>query len=200
MLGDIADIYLGLWLKTSDTNTRQEGVPVVTVRSLSDFGVDGSDVDWAELTESKITKHRVEPGDVLIAARSTSLRTGVVPEDFPSHAVINSTLIGVRLDANKLHPRLLVAWLNTPTGMNSLVESSQSGTAQMSIGSGRLKEMVVPLFPLAQQDKLVSLLEAADETYRASVDAADKRRLIARQAVTNLLIAREMKSNGNESE
>lgn len=184
-LGDIARIYVGLPTKASDR--RESGVGnVLTVRSLTDTGINGGELESYDFNGRDVEKYRVKPGDVLLSARSTSLSTAVVPPELDG-TVINATVIGVRC-LPALEPRLLIAWLNHPEGLAELVSISQSATLQMNITVSGLSELLIPVPPTETQRRMVALLEAADEAYSNAIQAAEDRRRIARQVVVGQIL------------
>ena len=132
-LGEIAAVYVGLPTKQSDIRGTGRSGNILTVRALrapisiatslsrSTPRIFGRDMD----------KYRAAGGDVLIAARSTSLKTAVVPADLDG-TLINATLVGVRCQP-VLEPLLLLAYLRHPDGQAALAGVAQSATAQMNI-------------------------------------------------------------------
>ena len=184
-LGNIAHIFVGLPTKITDRQEVGQPGNVLTVRSLAEAGVSKSDLESYDFDGRDLTKYLVAPGDVLLSARSTSLKTGIVTADLAG-LVINATLLGVRC-LPQLEPRLLVAWLNQPEGQAALATISQSATLQMNITVSGLSELVIPIPPMETQRRMVALLEAADDAYITAIQAAEDRRRIARQVVVGQL-------------
>ena len=184
-LGDIAKIYVGIPTKTSDLHEAGRSGNVLTVRSLTGNGIDPDELVRAIFDGRDLERYRVAAGDVLISARSTSLKTAVVPSELAGK-VINATLVGVRCLPD-LEPRLLVAWLNHPEGQAELANISQSATTQMNITVAGLTEIEVPVPRVEVQRQMVQVLEAADEAYTAAVRAAEARLRLAREIVVEQL-------------
>jgi type I restriction enzyme S subunit len=95
---------------------------------------------------------------------------------------INATLIRIHC-LPLLAPRLLLAYLHHPAGRIGIEKLAVSGTAQMNLTVKALKTLPVPVPPLAEQQRLVALLEAADEAYVTAQNAAAVRHRIAQAAV-----------------
>jgi len=180
-LRDIAHIYVGLPTKASDTRKVGRLGNVLTVRSLIGTAIDANELAVVDLNGRDVGKYRVATGDVLLSARSTSLKTALVPREL-DRIVVNATLLGVRCLAH-LEPRLLIAWLNHPAGQAALESVSQSATAQMNITVAGLSKLEVPVPSRDVQKRVVKLLEAADEAYAAAIQAAEDRRRLASQIV-----------------
>ena len=94
-LGEIADIYVGLPTKQSDVRQSGRSGNVLTVRALTGSDIDPEELVLVNLGNRDVDKYRTAPGDVLLSARSTTLKTAVVPEQLGG-IIVNSTLVGVR--------------------------------------------------------------------------------------------------------
>ncbi len=186
LLSNIAQIYAGLPTKVTDSAQVGRSGNVLTVRALTGTDIDPAALSVVHFNRSDLTKYQAAPGDVLLSARSTSLKTAIVPETLAGK-VVNATLLGVRC-LPILEPRLLVAWLNHPEGRAALEEVSQSATLQMNITVSGLSRLEIPVLPTNEQKRLVQLLESADEAYAVSVQAAESRRQMARQVVVSQLL------------
>ncbi len=194
-LQDIAEIINGVFVSTSSLEASDESVLVLSVRSLTGASLDLAQVDQAEVSHEDRNRCKVHPGDVLISSRSTSISTGIVPAGI-GDAVLNSTLIGIRLKQGTIHPRLLVAWLQSGLGQSHFESISQSTTRQMNVTVKELRTLPVPIFTAQEQAAMLSLLEASDIAYNAAITAAEIRRSVALQMVTDVLIGRTKIKNG----
>jgi hypothetical protein len=154
-LGEIATIFVGLPTKTVESSLSGRSGNVLTVRSLTGSTIDTAAMTTVELVDRDLEKYTVQSGDVLVSARSTTLKTAIVPEDLAGQ-IINAT---------------------------ALESVAQSGTAQMNITVAGISKVMIPVPPLEIQRQIVKILEAADEAYHASIEAAENRRRIARQVV-----------------
>jgi restriction endonuclease S subunit len=184
-LAEIAHIYTGAATKTSDSKEAERSEKVLTVRSLTGLGIDPSELEAVSLDARDLDRFRVAAGDVLVSARSTTLKTAVVSPELAG-TVINTTLIGIRC-LPALEPRLLTAWLNHPDGENALAAVSQSATLQMNITVAGLSELEVFVPPMTVQRQMVELLAAADDAHESAIEAAAKRLLLARELVVSHL-------------
>lgn len=188
-IGNLANIFAGMPTKSSECHEIGRGGTVLTVRSLTGIGIDGDQLEHHEVVSRATDQYKVQTGDLLLSARSTSLKTAIVPAELDG-CVINATLIGVRCLPNLL-PRLLIAWLDGPEGQAALQAVSQSGTLQMNITVAGLSRILVPVPPMETQRQLVQLLDAADEAHLAAVQAAKDRHQLATQIVAERLTQKE---------
>jgi hypothetical protein len=184
-IGDFAKIFAGMPTKSSDRQEVGRWGNVLTVRSLTGTGIDLSQLEEHGVVGRSVDQYQVQTGDLLLSARSTSLKTAIVPKELDG-CLINATLIGVRC-LPKLLPRLLAAWLDGPEGQAALQAVSQSGTLQMNITVAGLSKIMVPVPPMETQRQLVALLEVADEAHLAAVQAAEDRHQLATQIVAERL-------------
>ena len=187
-LGSIADIYIGLLVRSSEIGDPNTLPNVISVKALTGNSIDRNLLDTVAFSDKSVDRHRVHAGDVLLSCRSTTLVSGIVPDEMHG-LVINSTVIGISL-SEAMDPRLLVAWLHSPMGRSEIASTSQSGTVQMNLSVSGLSRMVVPIIPRQQQTQLVQLLESADEVYENAIQSAHVRRAIARQAAVDALIGK----------
>lgn len=181
-LEDVSLIYVGLPTKAAESQAAGEHGNVLTVRNLNGVGLDLSSLVEVDVSGRDVEKYRVQPGDLLLSCRSTSLRSAVVPEH-ANGLLINATLLGIR--STTILPRLLAAWFESPEGMLELENISQSGTQQMNITVSGLGKIMVPIPDFDVQRRLVELLETADAAYQSAIQAAEDRRRIANEVVVN---------------
>lgn len=185
-LGEVADVFVGtpLTLRGYDSPLFQEDiVHVLGVSNVTDDGGIGADLPAICLAPRVREKYVVHPGDLVISARSTSLKLAMIPERL-GEAILNATLLGIRC-GERLHPVFLKAFLEHPAGRSLLEAASVSGSAQMSITVRQLEALSLPLPPISEQRRLVEFLKEAEIAHTASREAADKRLILAREIAIN---------------
>lgn len=184
-LAEIAELFVGLPAHVLADADAENGVLVLSVANLSDSGVSGDASRRASLDPRTYEKYRVKAGDVLLSARSTSARVGLVGAAFDG-AVINSTLLAVRC-SSRLDPRLLAAYLRSADGSLALEAVSQSGAAQMNLTARGLGRLEVPVPSAEEQHALVELVATADTAFESAISAARERRSLVTQLVNERL-------------
>jgi restriction endonuclease S subunit len=178
-LGEVAEIFVGVPTKQSHLKEYGPFGNVLTVRALRDFGIDRYQLVRARLDDRDVAKYHAESGDLVLSARSTSLKMGIVPEDL-SGVVINATLMAVRCSPD-LDPRLLAAYLRHPDGEAALGAIAQSGTIQMNLTVNAVSKLQIPLPPIHVQRQMAEMLAAADQACESGIAAAHARRELARR-------------------
>lgn len=177
-LSILADIQPGL----STVYGGDETFPFLTVGALMEGGRLSSVLDRLTPQAEAFTRYRVQTGDILLAARSTSVRCGIV-EDAQQGTLFNSTLLRIRCDPQRLHSEILFAWICHPEGTAAIASRSRSSTSQLNLTAAALEDLLVPTPDRASQSSLASLLFAARESHQNATAAADLRLSLARELV-----------------
>jgi len=160
----------------------------LTVKNLTEDGRLQGSGDALKPELKKIQRYLLKASDILLAARSTSLRCAMLDaESVP--AFFNSTLLRIRCNPDFLNPEFLYAWLSHPVGRDAVASVSRSGTAQMSLTVAGLKKLNVPVPPIDSQARLAELLSSARQAHSAAVTAAETRLSLAREIALHSLTA-----------
>lgn len=170
-LAQIADRTLftdGDWVESKD----QDPQGSVRLTQLADVGVgffrDRSDRWLREDQAERLNCTYLEPDDVLIARMPEPLgRACIVPRDIGRAVTVVDVAI-LRPDRSLIKPRYLMWILNSPQIGHEVI-SRQSGTTRRRISRKNLASLIVPVPPLAEQERIVSILE----DHLSRLDAAD---------------------------
>lgn len=177
---DVATIRTGVALTRRMREESAEEVAYIGVGDLTETG----GLVPRELLETHCirlsARHRgllCIPGDILIAARGTVLRTGLVgPEQ--AGALASANLLVVRTRPDCLLPEMLAAYLRTSKAMGELQELARSSSGQLSLSVQRLGTWSVPVPPLATQKRIAALQRAFQAYDVASRSAMQEYRLV----------------------
>lgn len=184
-LEDLADLLAGAPTKSARAEAGVGAISVITVRALRAGQIDPEEIGYAHSMTSETARYRVATGDVLVPTRSTFFTAAVVPPEL--HGIVfNSTLIRIRCN-DRLRPRVLAAYLCHPAGLAAVEAISQSGAVQMNITVRAMRELLIPVPPRAEQERLASMLEAADSAYSAAVQSAERRRRLAGEVIMHAM-------------
>lgn len=187
ILGDIADLAVGMATSRQDLSEDSGGTPILTVRSLQDGRIEPNSIFWLTDGKSPVAdRYRVAVGDLLVPARSTSFQAAIVLPALDG-AAFNATLIRIRPKPASISVELLQAFFHHPQGQAAIEAISQSGTHQMNITVRALSHLGIPMPPIEQQRSLVASLDAARIAYDRGVAAAERRRTIARDVVVRAM-------------
>ena len=115
---------------------------------------------------------RIQLGDILIVKDgATTGKTAMVRDSFPfKEAAINEHVFLLRTDRRKVLPEYAGYFLFGPIGQQQIL-SSFRGAAIGGIPQDFVRKVHIPLAPLAEQERIVKLLDAADELRKLRAQA-----------------------------
>jgi len=104
----------------------------------------------------KYGRYQLKENDIVIVGKGTQFKAIIVEK--LDRAVIPSTnLIVLRLDSSLVEPSYMLAFLNSPIG-KQLMELNNTGTVIQSIQMAKLKEMLVPVPSIQEQQEVGNLM------------------------------------------
>ena len=184
---EIANVFQGLARSGRGAGVRIGDWRVRLVESgdVPDDGILSLDgLRQIELVRSPRTeRHLLRPFDVLVTARSGSVQVALVPPDV-SRTVAGITLLVVRPREPELGMgHWLWYFLTSSRGKAQLVRRMTATATLKSLSARNLGEVEVPVPTYRDMDKVAHLVEASEEAYTRSVEAARVRRETVRDAV-----------------
>lgn len=150
----------GDWVETKDQDPRGE----VRLTQLADVG----DGRWRNRSDRYMTASAaarlgctpLEIGDVLVARMPDPLgRACLFPGDQRTCVTVVDVAV-VRPGAGSVSPNWLMWVINAPT-TRAAIEAQQAGTTRKRISRRNLGEIVVPVAPLVEQERIVVAIEEA---------------------------------------
>ena len=173
-LKEISEVKRGLQLPKADMNklTNSEEGSHYYIK-ISDI-VDGKIVFRERiegLTDNKITSYELKPGDIIISARGTLIKTAIYEiQDPPSIISGNIMLIRVRPGYN---PYFLKFYLDSYEGKQQ-IQVMQSGATITSLNHSKLQELFVPDIDFNKQNRLADRIKENENIYNAAIEHAEK--------------------------
>ena len=150
------------------------GYPMINVRCVQDGYIDLSTCNAAnvELATGKWKHFQVQEGDILFTISGSIGRTAVVKKkDLP--LLMNTSVVRFRSKTTRLRDDFFFYYLQSEDFLGKL-HALSSGTAQKNVGPTHLKTLDVPLPPLAEQQRIVGLLDEAFEGLATAKANAEK--------------------------
>ena len=124
----------------------------------------------------KTEKHLLAPNDVLLTARSTAIKSALVPPSV-TRAVAGATLLVVRpLEPETGLGHYLWYFFTSAYGRAQLSGRLNTGSTIASLSAHSIEEMLVPLPDFRRLHQLATLIEESERAYVASTEAARQRR------------------------
>ena len=164
-----------------------EGVPAFRSANIREEGIDPSDLVYiTPQSNSLLAKSQVRAGDVL------SVRTGypgtsvVVP---PEYAGANCIDLLISRPSNRLRSAFLASWINSSFGKEQVLRK-QGGLAQQHFNVGELRDLLVILPSVPEQDEIVFRLSSVDEKLAEERNLTRKYAALKRGLMNDLLTGR----------
>jgi type I restriction enzyme M protein len=162
-LGDICDIQAGPGAVNRERGLTVPGwTPLLLPRNIKRGFLSHDDLDTVKPEIStKLGSYRLLPGDIVCVRSGTLGRHGLVREE-ENGWLLGPSCLRLRPRTNRFVPEYLVHYLNSP-GVQAWIESESShSTAIPHIRAARLRELSVPLPPIALQWDIVTTIDSID--------------------------------------
>ena len=127
---------------------------------------------------NELKKFELLPGDIVFTCAGTLGKIAIVPENIEK-GIINSVLMRIRLNEKKILRKYFVYFFRTPQTQNQIFSKSEGATIKNLFATKKLKSFKILLPPLETQNKIVAILEKAEETkqLRVKIDELTNRLL-----------------------
>lgn len=192
LLGDIAELQVGLKAEHLEDKTGEFEVFPVSGQNIKDFIVDSSLILPIKIDRELNYKHIAERYDILMTRSGNPGKVGmVVRENIP--ILVKDNLIRIRPNKNIIDPYYLFAFLSSIEGQDILQKLS-TGSAVKAINLQNLSTLKIPMPPLDEQrkiaDELMKLLELKNEI-KSLMNETEKRKELVEERIGNLFQRRK---------
>ena len=126
-----------------------------------------------KITESEYQQYALTEGDILfnrVSKMPEGVGKAVVVEELKEPAVYESNMIRVRLDKQRVDSQFIAYYLSSNQSRQELLSKANISN-QASINQQAIKSLSVPLPPIAQQRRIVEILDRADAIRRKRQEA-----------------------------
>jgi type I restriction enzyme M protein len=171
-LKEISEIKRGLQLPKDDMNklTNSEDGSHYYIK-ISDI-VDGK-IEFNErikgLTDNKIASYELKPGDIIISARGTLIKTAIYEIQAPP-CIISGNIMLIRVK-NGYDPYFLKFYLDSSEG-NEQIKAMQGGSTITSLNHSKLQELFVPDIDIYKQNRLADKIIENENRYKSIIEHA----------------------------
>lgn len=157
---DICEITNGYAFK-SDKYVTDEGVRVIRITNVQKGKVVDNDPKLYPFSDlSNLDTYKIFEGDILMSLTGNVGRVGKFPKELLP-AYINQRVCRVKSSSDNLLENYLFHFLNSDIFENDAIRNS-AGAAQLNLSTKWVCEYEIPLPPLSTQQKIASILDAAD--------------------------------------
>lgn len=130
---------------------------VIGIGSIKEGVIDTNNVDTVRVENGDaVKKATVETGDLILTLRGSSIKAAVADPSVEGY-VISANLIAIKLTEN-VKPEIIATYLNGPIGQSELTKWA-GGTCMFSLNLGRLREVLIPIRSMEEQEELIRFLE-----------------------------------------
>ena len=155
-LVDAVEILNGFAFKSS--RYVPEGIRVIRISNVQKGYVEDKDPKFYPVSsKDEIKKYLLQEGDLLISLTGNVGRVGLLPDSMLPCA-LNQRVACLRIKNANLSKMFLFYLLNSNVFENMCIKSS-SGVAQLNMSTEWLKEQVIPLPSLPEQQRIVDILD-----------------------------------------
>lgn len=131
----------------------------------------------------KTEKHLLRPYDVLVTARSTTIKAALVPPSI-TRTVAGATLLVVR----PFEPELGIGhylwyFMTSAQGRAQVAARLTAGATIASLSARSLEQVLAPIPDASHLHRLARLIEESERAYVAALEAAQQRRSVIRDHI-----------------
>lgn len=146
---------------------------LISISNIDDDGFFNDRFKTFKLHDNReISRYLVGKGDLIISSRGTSLKTGVVEEDWKTH-VLTSNMIGITLNDRMLSPELLEFYLRSEAGFFELLRVSSASKKSIKLTKENLGELMVPYLKEEKMKKVTNVLKDLRQIKRTARNIQD---------------------------
>ena len=138
-----------------------DGVPVIAVGNLTGTGFTTDGLYFVSRPKAEsLARYDVNAGDLLFARSGATTGKVCVAPKFVHNWRMTGHILRVRLDPRVISSELVAIWLWGADLVRSQVMGNIRGGTRPGYNTGLLKSIVVPVPPLAEQQRIVARVEA----------------------------------------
>ena len=144
---------------------KSEGVPILRNLNIKEGYIDASDLMYVSREfDIEHKKKRIQKNDVITVRTGNPGSSAVVTDEFYGCQTFTTLISTPKLEY--LRPDYLCLWINSEEG-KKFVQAGQAGGAQKNLNVGTLEKMPIPLPPLEEQERIVTILSSFDARIRS---------------------------------
>lgn len=152
----------------------EDGVRVIRLQNI---GVgEYVDKDMAFISHehfNTLRRHRCLPGDVLVGTLGNPNLRACIQPDWMEEALNKADCVQIRVNRRVATNHFICALLNVPS-LEMMAHSLVHGQTRSRISMGRLRELIVPIPPIAEQERFADALQKLAESKEVAIQAIQK--------------------------
>ncbi len=157
---------------TISASAEPVGPRFLRITDIQNDHVDWESVPYCEISSADAPKYRLASGDIVFARTGATTGKSFLVSDSPD-AVFASYLIRLRLLDKSLLPKFVSLFFQTDDYWKSIRDGS-TGSAQGGFNASKLGSLSIPFPPIAEQQRIVGVLDEAFEGIASAKANAEK--------------------------
>ena len=181
-LGDVCDFQNGFAFKSK--TFRESGEPVLRISNIQQGTIETKNIVFIERSDydKDLSQYEVYPGDLLIAmSGGTTGKIGI--NDTQTTFLLNQR-VGKFIPRPNLDKQFLTYFLETKVEESLRISA---GAAQPNLSTEQIKSFSIPFPEVAEQKRIVSILDEAFSAIAKAKENAEKNLLSARELFESYL-------------
>jgi type I restriction enzyme S subunit len=181
-LDEVCGFQNGFAFKSS--KFREEGIPILRISNIQDDEIDTRKIVYTDPNDYRenLDRYRVCKNDLLIAMSGAT--TGKIGFNTSDTTFLLNQRVGKFEPGSSLRKRFLYFYLLTKVEENLRIAA---GAAQPNLSTEQIKSFLLPVPPLAEQERIVGILDEAFEGIAAATAQAEKNLHNARELFQSVL-------------
>lgn len=160
------------------------GIPALRSANICEDGINTLDLVFvSSRSNDQLAKSQLRSGDVVTVRTGYPGTSAVVPPEFSGANCID---VLISRPSECLRSEFLATWINSPFGKNQVLRT-QGGLAQQHFNVGELRNLIIPLPSLEEQDAIISVLSSSNASIAEERNFARKCHTIKQGLMHNLL-------------
>jgi len=188
-LGEVAAVAAGLTLGAEPSGPGSVALPYLRVANVQDGHIDTSEMKTVRVLRTDVARYSARPGDLLLTEGGDfdKLGRGAVWDGRIEPCLHQNHVFRIRCRPDLIIPGYLALYTASPLGRRYFISVAKQTTNLASINSRQLKAMPVPIPPLHDQERLLSVVSDARSALAAEQAELDKLRLAKKGLMDDLL-------------
>jgi type I restriction enzyme S subunit len=188
-LGDVSIIAGGVTLGRSISGSGSIELPYLRVANVQDGYVDTSEMKKVRILKVELERYRLRAGDVLMTEGGDfdKLGRGAVWDGSIDPCLHQNHIFRVRCSPSVLLPEFLAMHSASPAGRRYFVLISKQTTNLASINMTQLKSFPIPIPPLKEQLRAVTVAKTQDDEILVEKELLRKLRMVKQGLMNDLL-------------
>jgi type I restriction enzyme S subunit len=155
-IGDVSKINYGY---TEKASFEEIGPKFLRITDIQNNNVNWDTVPFCKIGKNELSKYQLSEDDIVFARTGATTGKSFLVKN-PPLSVFASYLIRLRVkELQKLSPDFLLLFFQTKTYWDN-IKTGLSGSAQGGFNASKLAELLIPIPPFTEQQRIVANLDA----------------------------------------